>query len=139
MGALDDPKPGVQLVEPASLAPLMRPELFEFAVPIFMWLCVRLSERYSSELDGALFTVVPAEYLGAYPAIGVRLPLSQSSRSWEITELLQREADRLIATSSLPDVLSVVCDTKIAWSQHTAELFQPGPSTESPVAPNTRA
>jgi hypothetical protein len=111
---------GYQIVEPTSLGLLIgNPSQAAVAVAILVWTIDRIKAQSPELFDGVEVKVIPATYLGTYPAIGVSYDHYITN---DVGSMLAVAIDAFVGRVSFSDFLSFVDKSNVNWCETWQQL-----------------
>ena len=114
---------GYTIIEPPSLEEwLGTVQNRAMLVALLSWLRLRLSEALKDDSPALRIDVIRVEYLGAYPALGVR---GTHDVPADIPERLNALTEQILSGSSVADFLNFALDDGIDWTAEAQTLLGP--------------
>jgi hypothetical protein len=111
---------GYQIVEPTSLYLLIsNPSQTAVAVAILEWTIDRIKAQSPELFEGVEVKVIPATYIGTYPAVGVSYDHYNSN---DIGSMLSAAIDAFVGRVSFSDFLSFVDKSNVNWCETWQQL-----------------
>ena len=120
---------GYQLVEPPSVAALLaKSHSASITVALLTWLIEVASEELKDDLVDKQLAVIRAEYVGAYPAIGIHYG---SPGATDFAPRLEATFARLLAERHVGDFVSFLSRSTTNWDAEAAALTGAADSSSS--------
>ncbi|MCE9545214.1 MAG: hypothetical protein K8T25_06820 [Planctomycetia bacterium] len=118
-------KNGYQIIEPKSLQSLIsNPLHFEFAVAILHWLIPKIYSTVGTPLSGVIIEIICVEYLGSYPAIGIKYENEAPSN---VGPLVESAIDTLLHERPVIEFAVAAGQSDVSWTTITSTIMaKPG-------------
>ncbi|MES2645038.1 MAG: hypothetical protein V4850_36465 [Myxococcota bacterium] len=110
---------GFQIVEPEGLSKILgTPEDFPITVALLHWLIEQLKLELGAMLDSLELEVIWVEYLGAYPALGIRYLEERE----DAAPLIESTIDRLLRERPVASFVDHLARYPSDWVAFSARL-----------------
>lgn len=106
---------GYQIVEPTGLDPLIKtPSREGIAIAILQWTIETLRCRHPELVDAVTVEVICVQYLGAYPAIGIRY---HEAITADYGPAISAAIDNILEQYTMSDFLSFMEQNNTDWHE----------------------
>ena len=113
---------GYTVIEPPSLDEwLCKVKNQAMLVALLTWLQQRLSQVLGDEFPSLQLEVIKVQYIGAYPALGIR----GGNFSDDLPERIDLLTKRILLNSPVNDFLNFALDDQIDWDAKAQKLLGP--------------